>query len=224
MNLKLIKITFASVLLYVAFAAIAEETQEKQLTLSSADVSALNIDAGAGKLQVEGKEGATQISVEAIIGSGDVSDVEYTLTLEKRGNTAILISNIDSRWYSNAYINLFVTMPSNMALDITDTSGSMQVKNIQQSLNINDGSGSMDIDNIGGDVDIEDGSGKITLANIDGDVTIKDGSGSVSIEQVRGHVSVDDGSGSIRVDTAKSFKLIDDGSGSVTLANIEDKH
>ncbi|GLR69479.1 hypothetical protein [Agaribacter marinus] len=229
-------------LVILSFAANAETIQEKELTLPTKGIKAFKIDASAGFLHVKGKAGISEILVEATLISDEFEDTDFTLNLEEKGNKAFLITKVGKRAPNyNAKIDLTVTVPNNLVLDIVDGSGeikvddftnnvrvddgsgSMQLTNIRGELNVEDGSGKIIIQNIGGDLRLDDGSGSVEITDVKGDVRVEDGSGSITLRGIDGHVIVDDGSGSINVDGAKSFTLIDDGSGSVNLSNVKER-
>jgi hypothetical protein len=202
-------------------------SETHKLSLDTDGLSELFIDAGAGSLTVTGVDGATAIAVVAII-SVDTRDEEKArktidrhleLTLERRGEEAILVS--DFGWGARAATaDLDVSMPAGMTLEIDDGSGSTVVSNVQGDVRVEDGSGSISISNVAS-VDVDDGSGSIRIEGATGDVYVNDGSGSIKIRGVGGSVRVDDGSGSIDVqDVDRDLIIENDGSGGLTYDNI----
>ncbi|MCT8985433.1 hypothetical protein [Shewanella phaeophyticola] len=100
-------------------------TQQK-MTLDSQSLSQLVANTGAGKLIVKGVEGQTQIEVTADIYTDKNSDdVEIELTLNKQGDNAKFVADIQSDGFmeQSPYIDVFITVPATLALDITDGSG-----------------------------------------------------------------------------------------------------
>lgn len=238
--------------LFVSFAYSFEE--KKSLSLSALGVEKFEIDSGSGFLKVYGREGQETIEVEAEIEVKGISESEkedflrkyVKLSLKKRGNRAVLVSNIDHKgWFSpfkSAVINLTVNMPKNMELDVDDGSGTIRIENIKGRIYIDDGSGTIEVKDIIGDVEIDDGSGEVIVyqvtgnvwiddgsgtvevSNINGDVTIDDGSGTIDIRDIEGSVTLRDGSGSINVERVEKDVIIkDDGSGSVNISNVKGK-
>ncbi|MCU7376024.1 hypothetical protein PEC18_35870 [Paucibacter sp. O1-1] len=101
-------------------------TQQK-MTLDSQSLSQLVANTGAGKLIVKGVEGQTQIEVTADIYTDKNSDdVEIELTLNKQGDNAKFVADIQSDGFmeQSPYIDVFITVPATLALDITDGSES----------------------------------------------------------------------------------------------------
>jgi hypothetical protein len=215
----------------VAFAA-SEYVEDRALNLDAGGISALQIEAGAGSLEVTGVDGLDQIEVEAIItvpGRNDdkarnkiESDLE--LTLEERGGKAILRSIFeDGIWDfgDSPSVQLIVRMPAQLDLNVDDGSGSLVVENVHGDIELVDGSGSISMSDVGGSVDVDDGSGSIDIRGVGGDISISDGSGSITVRDVAGSVVVDDGSGSINVaDIEADLIIVSDGSGGLNFSNI----
>lgn len=222
-------------LIMLACGSLAAFETTKNLSLPAAGLKALEIEAGAGSLTVSGREDQVAIEVKAEIvarGVGDKEMEDYLkdrieLILEKRGDSAVLVSRVREKFglfglNDNTVIHLTVSVPKALALDIDDGSGSMVVEDLAASLKIEDGSGSIRIDRIGGSVTVDDGSGGIEISEVGGDVTIDDGSGEIRVRRIGGAVTVDDGSGSIDIeDVGKDVRLISTGSGGVDVSNVK---
>lgn len=223
--------------------SIADIELEETLSISAEGLNTFKIDAGAGSLEIIGVDSENLINVTAEIITTD--DRDYTLSLESKGSSAYLVAehhNTSGSWYgSSPYINLTVTMPKDMLLDVKDGSGFIKIENIARDVIIDDGSGFMEIASVGGDltvddgsgyitidgvngaVDIDDGSGALSVENVDGNVEIEDGSGELTVYDVGGAVTIDDGSGGIDVNGADALYVIDSGSGGLQFKNIKGK-
>ncbi len=212
-----------------AFAA----EKDRNLSVPLTPGAHFKIDAGAGFLQVEGREGQQTIEVKARIVANGLDEKELddavVLTLEKTADGARLKAEMKNggrrSWFSfgdSGRIDLIITVPKALKLSIEDGSGAMEVRHIQGDLDIEDGSGDMVVENITGNLSIEDGSGGIMVKNITGDVKVNDGSGGVVIRQVGGSVTMHDGSGGIDIDgVGKDVILKSTGSGSVHTNNVK---
>ena len=197
--------------------------ETKDLTLSSASISQLKVDAGAGFLKITGDDSIDEIEVKAII---EAIDEEFKLTLKQKGDQAILIADASPNnhlsWGSNSpKIDLIVKVPSHLSLIVHDGSGLMTIENIKNEVKVDDGSGSIDISNIDGNLEIDDGSGSMTINNVSGNITIDDGSGGIEIKNVDGTLNVEDGSGSMDIVDVSGLVTIDDGSGSINLKRLQ---
>jgi DUF4097 and DUF4098 domain-containing protein YvlB len=226
------KIIFVALLFLCASFTFAYE-DVRNLNLSAKGIERLEIDCGSGFLKVRGQEGLREIKVEAEIvldGKSEKSAEEFLkkylkLSLEKRGSRAVLTSGFESYRslfsFTSKVINLTVSMPKDMDLDVDDGSGYIKINDIAGNVNVDDGSGSIEIVNAQGNVDVDDGSGEILLEKITGDVSVGDGSGDVEVEGVSGDVSVNDGSGSIYIRNIGGNVTVRDGSGSITIDGVE---
>ncbi len=226
------KIIFVALFFLCASFTFAYE-DVRNLSLSAQGIEKLEIDCGSGFLKVSGQEGLREIKVEAEIvleGKSEKSAEEFLkkylkLSLEKRGSRAVLTSGFESYRslfsFSNKLVNLTVSMPKNMDLDVDDGSGYIKINDIAGNVNVDDGSGSIEIVNAKGNVEVDDGSGEILLEKITGDVSVGDGSGDVEVEGVSGDVSVNDGSGSIFIRNIGGNVTVRDGSGSITIDGVE---
>lgn len=208
-----------------------EETHT--LTLSSAEVSELEIHCGAGDLRVTGHDNLPEIRVNADIiidrisksRAKNIIQNDLRLTLNRQGEKAVLTSEHEGRSgiFGRDYsvrVNLTVEVPTNMHLSVEDGSGEITIRNIDGNLGIVDGSGKIEVEDIRGYVRIDDGSGEVSLTKVGGNAEIDDGSGRVEIDEVRGDVRVDDGSGTIRISRVTGNVRIDDGSGDIRLRDI----
>ncbi|MDD8013472.1 MAG: DUF4097 family beta strand repeat-containing protein [Acidobacteriota bacterium] len=230
------KIAFFSLIflfsLTMAYAAESHET----LTLPSAGCSALRIDSGAGDLKVQGKEGLERIEASAILQVRGISESELQqfkkehviLKLEKIGSKAVLTAKIDEKFSleklfgsREAYIDLTVSLPRGMDLDVEDGSGDTTIRSLDGRLDLEDGSGDVTLDEIAGTVKIEDGSGDLFLANLKNSVEIEDGSGDIDLKDAGGDVFIEDGSGEIRVSRIRGSVKIDDGSGDIEIDGVD---
>lgn len=225
-------LVLASLTLFLCGSLAAFETT-KTLSLPVDGLQKIEIQAGAGSLTVSGREGLAAIEVRAEIIAKHVREEDMDsflkdrieLTLEKRGGRAVLVSRVREKFRlfdfdGDAVINLTVSVPKTLPLDIDDGSGSIVAQDLA-SLRIDDGSGSIKVERIAGDLAIDDGSGSTEISDVQGNVSIDDGSGEITIRRVGGTVEVDDGSGGIEIDdVAHDVRLINAGSGGVDISNV----
>jgi len=214
----------------LAHAAWKDYSEVRDLELDAAGIGLLEMDTGAGSMDVKGAEGLDRIVVKATIVVSDTDDDDAAklldkkmkLSLDSRGDRAKLVADFDSGVFGSpdARIDLQVSIPSGMAVHIDDGSGSISVMDTLAAIVIDDGSGSIDVRNVAG-VEIDDGSGSIDIEMASGDVSITDGSGSIAVRSVSGSVTIDDGSGGIDVsDVEHDLIIVDDGSGSLSFTDV----
>ncbi|GEM_PF-1684416 len=223
---NIIKTTSACVAVYFLSGCIihvggssrtADVELDDMLTLNTSGIERIIIDAGAGSLEVIGVDNADEISVDADILTTEERD--YRLSLVRNGKDAKLIAipNTKNRgsWRKSPRIDLKVNLPSDLAVDIEDSSGDLRVENIDNRLRVDDSSGNIVIDTIGGATLVEDSSGNIKINNVAGDVNVDDGSGNINITSTIGDIFIDDGSGDVKVIDTDGAVTIDDGSGDI---------
>ncbi|GHF81434.1 hypothetical protein [Thalassotalea marina] len=202
----------------------ADFHQQKTLDIQASDLTALNVEAGAGFLKIKGVEGLDTIQVTADIYTDKKARDDYQLTLVKQGDSAKLVAkngNTSGIWNGQSpKIDLTVQVPQSMMLDIEDGSGALTIDNIVGDTKIKDGSGGIAINNVKGNLKIDDGSGSINVQDVNGDVQINDGSGSILLEQVAGNAEIEDGSGSLTVKQVTGHVKVDDGSGGIVIDNV----
>lgn len=234
-----LSITFLSQGLFANGWSSANFSKNLQLAVVGDSIVQLNIDAGAGDLEITGTAVHSEISVIAKVFGKELNDDDYVLSFEKEGDKAVLIAQFKDNTYSSAKIDLEVTMPSSLALLVDDKSGDISIESVSNGLTLNDRSGDIKLSNIAGlvkivdrsgdivgeglrgDVSINDRSGEIYLRDVVGDINIDDSSGDIRATNVSGVVTVEDSSGDINIDGAADFILKDDSSGDVSLRNIK---
>ncbi|WP_405598362.1 MULTISPECIES: hypothetical protein [unclassified Pseudoalteromonas] len=204
--------------------SVASVKQTQQLTLPSNNLEYLNVLSGAGSLEIKGSKTASSISVDATIYTADIND-EYELTLEQDGKQAKLVAQNKSRngisFYSgqSPSINLVVTVPSTLNLDIDDGSGDITITAMQSNIDVKDGSGDLTI-NSAKNLTVDDGSGEVNFQNIAGNLELTDGSGSIHISNVSDNAVIDDGSGEMHVSNIGGTLTVEDGSGDLAINNV----
>ena len=202
----------------------------KQMELSAKGIHSLVIYCGAGLLELKGVEGRDTIHVAAEIEVENFKEEDLQkfieknvrLNLKKKQNTAFLQSDIDAHFIDNidARINLVVSIPGKLNLDIIDGSGAIKVSDLTGDLRIDDDSGSIEIENITGNVSVYDSSGSIVIEDISGNVMVKDGSGFVGIDYIKGDVIIIDGSGDMVIRHIDGNVRVKDGSGGIDISDV----
>lgn len=225
----LMMIMFAANLVQAAFSG---QEEKRELSVDARGMETLDIEAGAGSLDVTGIPGASRILVTATIEIPDadanearqIIEEDLVLTLDNDGSRAVLEGYFrDSRrlFGEGPRVNLDVRVPDGLAVDIEDGSGPVEVRDVVGAIELEDNSGSIRITDNGGLLTIKDGSGSIEIERSGGDVRIVDGSGSIMVAGVDGNVTIEDGSGSIDVrDIAGDLLVPDDGSGSFDFSGV----
>jgi len=201
---------------------------ERNVELDASASQRLRLDAGSGELKVVGVDGLKQVRA---VGHACASDEDYLkdmqVTLEDHGGRLALETHYPHRggmgWRGEDYarIDLTVEVPKGMSVDLSDSSGDLEVSGTG-ALNIDDSSGSIVVKDVVGPVSIDDSSGEIDVSRVDGDLNVEDGSGGIDIRDVQGSVRLDDGSGGINVaGVGRDVLVADDGSGSIEVRDVK---
>ena len=193
--------------------------------LSGPATETLEIESGAGAVEIEGDAELGEMRVSAILcaSSQELLDgLDVSLAngrLETRYPAwRSRIFNFGGNRYAS--ISLGVRVPAGTAVELEDKSGSAAISNVARA-RVDDGSGSLRIRGVEGDVRVEDGSGSLTIEDVTGDVSVEDGSGSLTIRDVAGNVTLEDGSGGARVrGVTGNVVVTDDGSGGIEIEEV----
>jgi DUF4097 and DUF4098 domain-containing protein YvlB len=220
-------------------------SKEINFSRSAADYTLVEMKALAGQLDVIGTE-TSEISVEGNVCSDEQNYVDQmAIIAEETGASLILTAIIpydDDDWYASyAHIDITVTLPHALLIQLRDSSGDISASDASvisvddssggiriidnlTALELNDSSGDIDIRGSKGTLTIVDSSGKIDIRDIDGNVLIpRDSSGDIEIDTVSGSVTIErDGSGSIDIENVQLNVSIDsDGSGDVEIDSVK---
>lgn len=228
--------TFTSVLLAgclispVAMADSCRYSRDINFDVPVNGLEQVDIDVGAGYLEIRGAPAANEISVRAraCASTQDQLD-EMDLSQSRRGNRLDISSEINSTGSPftlfgtrYAYIDVDISLPAGLSVNIEDGSGDIRIEDVSANLEIDDGSGDIIVSNLIGDIEVDDGSGDVELETITGAVRIQDGSGDIRLDVIQGDVHMpDDGSGSIRVQNVTGNVTVDDdGSGDIDVHDV----
>lgn len=177
----------------------------------------LEVDAGAGKLVVEGRAGISEVRVTATLCASSRERLDgLSVALDGGRLTTDYPGGNGGRNY--ATINLEVQVPLGTDVDVEDQSGSTTVSGVGR-LRIKDGAGSTTVSGAQS-VEVEDGAGSLKVEDVDGDVRIEDGAGSLEVRDVRGGVEVEDAAGSLRIREVAMDVEVSDGAGSIEIEAV----
>lgn len=188
------------------------------------DAASAKIVAYAGSLRVTGDAGISRVEASAEACASDEAALdEMDLLVERRGEEVYVetVMGGGHGWSTNRRMDLVVSLPDSLAVEIIDKSGDLRVERVATA-KIDDKSGNIVVDDVRGSLEIEDKSGDIRIDHVVGDVRVDDKSGNVQVSNVSGDVIVYDKSGDIIVrDVAGGLSVPDDGSGEVDHKNVQ---
>jgi hypothetical protein len=184
------------------------------------------VRAGAGELEVNGRDGTARISASgtACASSQELLDA-MQISVRREGNIAFVETNIPIdklRTMSDAYasMDIEVDVPANVPVEAQDSSGDAELRNLA-ALDMRDSSGELEIERVKGAVNVQDSSGELRIRDV-GSVRLEDSSGDVLIEKVAGAVDVlSDSSGDLVVrDAGGKVDIRHDSSGDIRVSDV----
>lgn len=204
--------------------------------------------AGAGDLKVIGRSNAVRIEARGIACASKQELLDAAQIQVRREGNVVTIETLmpqdDAKskfgFGGHASIALGVALPVNIAVEAIDSSGDAAFENLK-SLQLQDSSGDVDVRQIASLADILDSSGDLEVHNA-GSVRLRDSSGDIEVDDVRGDVEVvqdssgeihiskvgglvriqQDSSGGIRIEEVKGSVAVDqDSSGDIYAARID---
>jgi DUF4097 and DUF4098 domain-containing protein YvlB len=232
----MISLLFATLSALAASPVVIDEARATRLLdeprtarVDARGASRIVIVARAGWLRVEGKSGATEVIAEGTARAPSNELLEdIKLTGAREGDIVRIIVEMpdmthrdwESHWGNGPSLDLTVTVPATIPVEIEDSSGDLRVMGTA-ALDVDDNSGDVEIRDVGGALRVKDGSGGLEIENVRGDVTIEDGSGEIDVRDVTGSVSLRDGSGSITArGVGGSVHVLRDGSGGIRVVDV----
>lgn len=213
-------------------------------TLDLDGVTTLEVLAAAGDLDIEGASGVSHARVLATVCASSQELADAAGLDLAQGRVSVNVPDTDGGFFSGnryVYVDLELTVPEHIALDVKDSSGDLEIENVA-STRIRDSSGDIEVTDLTGTLTIEDSSGQIDFIDIEGDVEIvadssgdisgrdvtgsvrvgRDSSGDIRFQDVGGDVTIErDSSGSIRVvAVGGDFRVLNDGSGDISHRDV----
>lgn len=217
----------------VAHEAVAMElcrsTADRSATLDAAGATKIVIRAGAGDLAVRGDNTARSVNATGhACASNDKLLEQVRIKTRREGSTLYVETALPEfdggfPWFNNATLDLTVTLPASLAVDLEDGSGDIVLKQVR-SAKIADGSGDLEVSGISSDVTVSDSSGDLDIEHVTGKVKIEqDSSGDIEIEDVHGDVEVlIDSSGELQIErVAGSVHIGQDSSGDIVIREVK---
>lgn len=207
---------------------VAETDEPRSARVDARGATRIIIEGRAGFLHVEGKQGAAEVVAEgrAYAPRADLLK-EIQLTGTRSGDVVRIVVAMPESWNHNGWdwdrgpsLDLTVSVPSNIAIEIEDTSGDLRITGTG-AVDVKDGSGDIAMRDIGGAVRVDDGSGSLEIEQVRGDVWIEDGSGEIDVRDVNGSLTLEDNSGSIRAHAVTgTVHVRRDGSGGIRVTDV----
>ncbi|GKU79002.1 hypothetical protein [Paenibacillus sp. L3-i20] len=238
--MKALSLVLVIILAFTSILTTPAIVSAQQLSLPQSNITQLVIHSSINKLTIRGTPNATSIDAK-LTTSNNLDHINFTLTQD----LDIAYLSINRKVETNDLIDLLVTLPPNLEIEIideksilelydlsgevsiTDNEKDIYIKNISD-LSITDKSGDIKVNNIDllgtpsfiQSLEIEDGSGNIDLRNINTSVEILDRSGHINVNRVDGNIEVMDDAGHITIKNVSKKVLINDGSGDIIVEKV----
>jgi hypothetical protein len=198
------------------------------LTLDLAGSERLSVAAAAGDLAITGQTGTTEARVRGKLCVSEeewLSEVEVHTEGGREASIAVSLPQTGGWGFvfdRYAYVDLDIEVPAGLALDIRDSSGDVAVHGTGP-VTLQDSSGAIELEDVNGGTVLKDSSGDIDLQRIAGDVTVRqDSSGDIYGRDIRGSVLVEhDSSGEIRFEAISGDSVVEhDSSGDIVAETV----
>lgn len=204
-----------------------EYSRDIKREVSIEQATLLRVDAGAGKLDIKGRDNLKTVLIDATLCAESESQLaDMGVVSELKGDVAYFETELAKGKLWNAgndgsYIDLTLYVPEGADLDVRDSSGQAIVDGVG-SLEMVDSSGALIIENVEGNVRVKDSSGSLTIEQVAGNVWVADSSGSIEVRDVKGDFTVNvDSSGSIEAEQIVGNVLVRrDSSGSIDVNDV----
>ena len=202
--------------------------QELDQVLDVSSSSSLTVKALAGGLEITGRDDVDSARISgSMCASKEQWLAEMSVELVAGDAAAITVQIPDvagkAFWGNDyAYVDLVLEVPSDLPVQVFDSSGDMQLDNLMDA-NVRDSSGHIKLLNMRGDLQLKDSSGDIEIERLDGDLEIiSDSSGDVEASGITGSVVVRaDSSGDLDFADVDGDVLVErDSSGDITVNEV----
>lgn len=203
-------------------------TAERSATIDAAGAEMLRLHARAGSLRIVGRSDLSEIRVRGEACASRAELLEGIRLATDRSGGVVRVEAVmpEDPWHwrggnNQALLDLVVEVPETLALDVEDSSGGIEIRNVGPLL-LDDSSGDIELLGIRGDARVKDSSGGIYIEGVEGSLWLDDSSGGIDAREVRGSVIVErDSSGDIRITNVAGDVLVQrDSSGDIEVAGI----
>lgn len=197
----------------------------RNLDLSANGVKTLVVRAAAGKLEIRGEPGLSQVQVRGVACSSDKDDLEQIRLVQRREGERLVVTaelpEMSGIFNGERKLDLELRVPARLALDVSDSSGEASVERVA-ALRIQDSSGELRISDVPGAVRVDDSSGSIDVRNVGSLHIPDDSSGEIRVSGVRGNAVIDnDSSGTIEMrKIGGDARVGEDSSGDIVVEDV----
>ena len=218
-------------LLMLGFATLSSAAPRRGYTMDvpAANVRSITFDVQEGDLIIRGDPAATSLQMRVSIDRywlfrlGEEGILKKLIKVSGEGTPHLkVVTEIEPSWrnYGRAEypIDFQVVVPAGVVLNIRDTSGKIEVSEIDSAVDVHDGSGTLAVRHVKGPVSIDKESGDVRVQDVVGTTTIASRSGQLHFLRV-GELNVTASDGNLDVIDAGSARLVNKG-GNIRVSGV----
>jgi DUF4097 and DUF4098 domain-containing protein YvlB len=208
-------------LLALAPCSMAASRRGFRMDVAAAGARTISFDLQEGDLVVRGDPSATEVRMVISIDRywlfklGEEGILKRLVKVSGEGTPELkIVTNIEPSWrnYGRAEypIDFQVILPAGAVLQVRDTSGKIEISNMNSAVEVNDGSGTLAVRRVKGPLNIEKESGDVRVEDVSGTTTVSSRSGQLQFLRV-GELNVTASDGNLDVTDAGSVRLVNKG-------------
>jgi DUF4097 and DUF4098 domain-containing protein YvlB len=217
-------------MLVLSPASFAARSHGYAMDVPAAGVRTIAFDVQEGDLIIRGDPTATSVRMHVYIDRywlfrlGETGILKRLVKVTGEGTPELKIkTEIDPSWrnYGRAEypIDFEVVVPAGAALSIHDTSGKIEVSDINGTVELHDTSGTIAVRHVQGPLRIDKESGDVKVLDVSGATIVSSRSGQMQFQRV-GELNVTSSDGNLDVNDAGSAHLINKG-GNIRVSGIK---
>jgi DUF4097 and DUF4098 domain-containing protein YvlB len=221
----------ALALLMLVFATLSFAASRRGYTMDvpAANARSITFDVQEGDLIIRGDPAATSVHMRVSIDRywlfrlGEEGILKKLVKVSGEGTPELkIVTEIEPSWrnYGRAEypIDFEVVVPAGAVLSIRDTSGKIEVSDINSAVDVHDSSGTLDVRHVKGPLSIDKESGDVRVQDVLGTTTIASRSGQLHFLRV-GELNVTASDGNLDVNDAGSARLVNKG-GNIRVSGV----
>lgn len=220
----------ALLLLALTPMCLAASRRGYRMEVDAAGARTIVFDVQEGDLVVRGDPSATSVRMLVSIDRywlfklGEEGILKRLITVSGEGTAEVkIVTHIEPSWrnYGRAEypIDFEVVVPAGAMLKVRDTSGKIEISEMNGAVAVEDGSGTVAVRGLKGPLKIDKQSGDIRVEDVSGTTTVASQSGQLRFVRV-GELNVTASDGNLDVSQAGSARLINKG-GNIRVSDVK---
>ncbi len=221
----------ALLMLALTPASFAASRPAYKMDVPAAGVVTITFDVQEGDLIIHGDPAATEVRMQVSIDRywlfrlGEEGILKRLIKVSGQGTPELkIVTYIEPSWrnYGRAEypIDFEVVVPAGAVLNIRDTSGKIEISDVNSAVGVHDGSGTLAVRHVKGPLNIDKESGDVRVQDVSGTTTIACRSGQMQFQRV-GELNVTKSDGNLEVRDAGSARLVNKG-GNIRVSGVTD--